>query len=470
MFTLKELEEETNGKIINGNFDTVISLYRCGSKTHTKNEFYVPITFKNVNREICIIDSVKNGGTGFFIEKNSNQYKEIVNEALMINPDICIIEVENVNETICKLGLKMRKQNIDKEIIAVTGSVGKTSLCNLISSILETEKKVLHDFRNANNNTREFISVDLMLFENYEIGVFELGTARPGRIEKMSQLVEPSIAVIHNIGTAHLNKFETKEGILEEKLHITDFIKDKKLLFVNANDEYLKDIQDSKNYKVIKYSTDEAYDIFEEEGKLSFKTNIYGKEVGFSLNLYGKHYINSIIVAIKIAEIYGISYENIIKGIENFKPIKGRFQLWKNEEKEITLIDDSYSSSFESVKLGLELTNKMKSKRKIAVLGKMAALGEQAPNLHEKLGKLLGNLEYDYLYLNGEFTKHIFKGALNYMEEKRIKKFKTKELLIEDLKKNIQNGDAVYIKAAGQQEFDKIVDELKDEYKLEMEQ
>ena len=112
----------------------------------------------------------------------------------------------------------------------------------------------------------------------------------------------------------------------------------------------------------------------------------------------------------------------------------------------------------------------MKSKRKIAVLGKMAALGEQAPNLHEKLGKLLGNLEYDYLYLNGEFTKHIFKGALNYMEEKRIKKFKTKELLIEDLKKNIQNGDAVYIKAAGQQEFDKIVDELKDEYKLEMEQ
>ena len=174
----------------------------------------------------------------------------------------------------------MRKQIIDKEIIAVTGSVGKTSLCNLISSILETEKKVLHDFRNANNNTREFISVDLMLFENYEIGVFELGTARPGRMEKMSQLVEPSIAVIHNIGTAHLNKFETKEGILEEKLHITDFIKDKKLLFVNANDEYLKDIQDSKNYKVIKYSTDEAYDIFEEEGKLSFKTNIYGKEVG----------------------------------------------------------------------------------------------------------------------------------------------------------------------------------------------
>lgn len=468
MFTLKELEKETEGKIINGNPNIVISLYRCSNKTHIKNEFYVPISFKNVNREIYIIDSVKNGGIGFFIEKESSQYKEIVNEALMINPDICIIEVENANETICKLGLKVRKQNIDKEIIAVTGSVGKTSLCNLISSILETQKRVLHDFNNANNNTREFISTDLMIFENYEMGVFELGTARPGSMEKMSQLVKPSIAVIHNIGTAHLNKFETKEGILEEKLHITDFIKDKKLLFVNADDEYLKDIQDTKNYKVIRYSIHEAYDILEEEGSLSFKTNIYGKEVEFCLNLYGKHYTNSIIVAIKIAEIYGISYENIIKGIENFKPIKGRFQLWKNEEKEITLIDDSYSSSFESVKLGLELTNKMKSKRKIAVLGKMAALGEQAPILHEKLGELFENLEFDYLYLNGEFTKHIFKGALNYMEEKRIKKFKTKELLIEDLKKNIEDGDLIYVKAAGQQEFNKIVDELKKEYKLEV--
>lgn len=468
MFTLKELEKETNGKIINGNPNTVISLYRCASKLHKKDEFYVPITFKNVNREIYIMDCVKNGGIGFFIEKDSNQYKEIINEALVINPNICIIEIDNANEAICRLGLKIRKQNIDKEIIAVTGSVGKTSLCNLISNILEMEKKVLHDFNNGNNNTREFISTDLMTFENYEMGVFELGTARPGRMEKMSQLVEPSISVIHNIGTAHLNTFKTKEGILEEKLHITDYIKDKKLLFVNADDEYLKSIETSENYKVIKYSINEAYDIIEEEGKLKFKTKIYEKETEFDLNLYGKHYINSIIVAIKIAEIYEISYENIIKGIQKFKPIKGRFQVWKNEEKEITLFDDSYSSSFESVKLGLELTNKMKSKRKIAILGKMAALGEQAPELHEKLGELFENIEFDYLYLNGEFTKHIFKGALNYMEEKRIKKFKTKELLIEDLKKNIQNGDVLYVKAAGQQEFNKIVDELKEEYKLEL--
>lgn len=466
MFTLKELEKETEGKIINGNPNVVISLYRCGSKTHIKSEFYVPIIFKNVNREIYIIDSVKNGGIGFFIEKESSQYKEIVNEALSINPNICIIEVENANETICKLGLKVRKQNIDKEIIAVTGSVGKTSLCNIISNILETEKKVLHDFRNANNNTREFISTDLMTFENYEMGVLELGTARPGRMNQLSKLVEPSIAVIHNIGTAHLNTFKTQKGILEEKLHITNFIKDKKLLFINSDDEYLKELQDTENYRIVKYSIKEACDITEEEGKLSFKTNIYGKETEFHLNLYGKHYITNIILAIKIAEMYQISYENIIKGIQNYHPIDGRFKVWKNEKKDIILIDDSYSSSFESVKLGLEISNKMQSKRRIAVLGKMAALGEQAPLLHEKLGELFGNLEFDYLYLNGEFTKHVFKGALKYIKENKIKKFKNKELLIEELEKNIKEGDLIYIKASNQQNFSEIVDALKKKYQL----
>lgn len=467
MFTLKELEKQTNGKMINGNPDTVISLYKAGTKSHTKNEFYVPITFKNVNREIYIMDSVKHGGIGFFIEKDSSQYKEIINQALMINPNICIIAVENANETIYNLGLQIRKQNIDKEIIAVTGSVGKTGICSLISNILETEKAVLHDFNNSNNNTREFISTDMMTFENYEMGVLELGTARPGSMHYLSKLVQPSIAVINNIGTAHLNKFKTKEGIISEKIHITDFIKDKKLLFINGDDEYLKNLKDTQDYKVKKYSINEAYDVIEKDGQLGFKTTIYGKETEFNLNLYGKHHITDIILAIKIAEIYQISYENIVKGIMKYQAIDGRFKVWQNKENEITLIDDSYSSSYESVKSGLEIANKMESKRKIAVLGKMAALGDEAPRIHEKLGDLFGKLDFDYLYLNGEFTKHIFRGALKHLEEKQIKKFKTKETLIEELKKNINNGDLIYIKAAGQQKFSEIVEDLKKEYKLD---
>lgn len=176
------------------------------------------------------------------------------------------------------------------------------------------------------------------------------------------------------------------------------------------------------------------------------------------------HYLSSIVIAIRIAEHYNIKYENIVKGIKEFKPIDGRQKILRNKSKDLILIDDSYSSSFESVKLGLDIANKINSKRKIAILGKMAAYGEESCYLHEELGKYFNNLNFDYLYLTGEYSKHIFKGALTSFEEKNIKKFKTHELLLEDLEKNIQNGDLIYIKAAHTQNFSNIVKELKTKY------
>lgn len=315
-------------------------------------------------------------------------------------------------------------------------------------------------------NTKVLISNDLMHLEDYDLAVIEMGTSKLGNMKILSELVRPSIAVITTIGTAHLNNFHTKENILEEKLHITDYLKDEKLLFVNGDDDLLKNIKESEEYKVIKCSRNEASNILENEEGISFEIDIYNQKTKFDLQLFGLHYLSSIVIAIRIAEYYNIKYENIVSGIKEFKPIDGRQKILKNSEKDLILIDDSYSSSFESVKLGLDIANIMKSKRKIAILGKMAAYGEEADNFHEKLGEYFENLNFDYLYLTGEYTKHIFKGALTCFEEKNIKRFKTKELLIQDLEKNIQNGDLIYIKAAHTQKFGDIVKVLKEKYNI----
>ena len=173
------------------------------------------------------------------INKNSTNYETIINEAKQINSEICILAVEDVNYALYDLGVKARELNIQKEVIAITGSYGKSTLTNLISKVLKTEMKVLHDFSNDNNNTRWHLSRLLQYFDNYDIAVLELGTADFGRIEQMSKLVKPSIAVINSIGTAHINNFKTKENILKEKMHIVDYIKDKKVLYINSDDEYL---------------------------------------------------------------------------------------------------------------------------------------------------------------------------------------------------------------------------------------
>lgn len=466
MFTLKELEKCTNGKILNGNENEIIYKYCINRDYHNKGDFFIPIDFHGLNREIYIIDSVKNNGIGFMIDKESKIHDEVVEGAKSINPNICILEVDSVNDAIYDLAMLNRNLNINIPIVGVTGSVGKTSMCAILSNILKKEKKLFHDFDNRNMNTRVLIATDLMHIEDYEMAVIEMGTSKPGNMHILSELVRPSIAVMTTIGTAHLNNFHNKENILKEKLHITDCLKDDKILFINSDDELLNTIEETNNYKIVKCSINEASNIIETESGISFEINIYNQRIHFDLEILGLHYLISIIIAIRIAEYYNIRYENIVAGIKEFKPIDGRQKILKNKEKDLIVIDDSYSSSFESVKLGLDIANKIKSKRKIAVLGKMAAYGEEADKIHEMLGEYFCNLKFDYLYLTGEYSKHIFKGALTCFEEKNIKRFKSKELLIDELKRNIQNGDLIYIKAARTQEFDIIVDELKEEYNL----
>lgn len=466
MYTLKELEKFANGRIINGDENTEIDYFSTSRKRHIKGEFYIPFTFKNINREIFIINSVRAGGKGFMINKDSENYDTIIEEAKTINPNICILEVENSKDVLHRLGQKAREKNIDKPVVAVTGSVGKTTLCCLIASILKKQYKVLHDEENENNNTYSFISTDLLNAKEYDIAVLELGTATPGSMTQLSELVKPSIAVINSIGTAHLNEFLTKENILEEKLHIADYLKDDKILFVNRDNELLSNVKNNNSYKTISYSKNEASNIKEDEYGISFDIDIYGKNTHFDLNLYGTHNISNIVLAIKIGEHYQIEYDNIVSTIREFKAINGRFKVLKNEEEDIKLIDDAYSSSLESVKEGLTAANKIKSNRKIAVLGKMAALGEQSSKLHEELGEFFKEVNFDYIYMTGEYTKHLFKGALKAFEEKNIKRFKTREALLEDLLNNIQNGDLVYVKAAQTQSFESIVEELKKKYEL----
>lgn len=447
MFNLKNIEEITKGLIINGDCNEQITKYSTANKTFEKGIFYVPIIFQGNDKEKNIIKAVKNGAIGFMINKNSINYEKIIEEAKQINSEICILAVENVNYALYDLGLKARELNISKEVIAITGSYGKSTLTDLISKVLETEMKVLHDFNNNNNNTRWHLSALLQCFNNYDIAVLELGTANFGRITQMSELVKPSIAIINSIGTAHINNFKTKENILKEKMHIVDHIKDKKILYINSDDEYLQKVEKSDSYELLNYSLSDAWNIKETKQGIRFTTKVYGKETNFSLNLYGRYFVRNIVLAIKIAEIYHIKYENILKAINNFKLIDGRFKVLKNIDNNITVIDDTYNSCFESIINGLETSNKIPSKRKIAVLGTIGvgANGKDDTSLvHEQVGEYFKNLNFDYLYLIGDYTKHTFKNASKYFLQQNIKRFKSKEFLLQELTNTINNEDLIY--------------------------
>ena len=456
MFKVKEILEITKGKLVNGNEDEIIKDYNVSNKKWREGAFYIPINFRG-DRQKYILDAVKSNVKGFMISNFYDKYEETIRQALEINPNILIIEVENINDKIYDLALYARNKNMNVPIIAVTGSVGKTSTTEIIETILKTEKKTFSD--NGNNNTKELLSRLMLYIEENDIAVLEAGVAIKGNMEPISKLLVPSICVINNIGTSHIGNFGSKENILNEKLIITKYMQDEKIVLLNEDDELLKNVKLNNSYKVIKYSINEAKNIKQYDGKIEFETKVYNENTKFVLYGYGIHNVLNSICAIKIAEVYNIKKENIIKGIANYKNIDRRFDIKKNSKGNI-IIDDTYNASYDSMKAGLIAANEIKSKRKIAVLGDMLELGEFSKELHINVGKVFKDLNFDMLFTQGENSKYICKEAEKYISKDKIKNYENQEDLINDLLKEIKAGDLIYLKASKKMNFDNIVNEL----------
>lgn len=474
MMKLSEIAKITKGTIIHGDKDKEFYNFTGLSITKAKeNTIIFPFKFKGFDRQDRIMVSVKNGCAGFLISSNYVDKDSVIKEAINYNPDICIIEVKSINRALLDIGTYNRNRNLDKPVIAVTGSYGKTTLCNLIARILATEKKIVFDFENPNRNIGSLIALDYFNFDQCDMAVTEVGVAAVGAMQPMARMVQPSIVIINAVGLAHLYEFQSKEKVLEEKMILADYLRDNKLLFVNYDDEYLKKVKKSDKYRLLTYSINEAKDVVENEDGVHFTLKIYGKDTHFDLNLHGLHNVRNAVIAVKIASIYKISYEHIVEAINSFKPVKARFRIYKNEKRDITLIDDTFNSCYESVKYGLETASKMKGKRKIAILGPVCSglNDDDTGKYHEKIGEIIPGLGYEYVLLYGEYTKHIFKGALKGMPQKNIKRFKELDLFYEVLDKIIADGDLIFVKGTilGAQTYPEIIKNLIKKYDLKPE-
>lgn len=407
LLNIKELVNATKGKYINGDLNFIPREYVIDSRMVVEETFFIPIVGENTDGHKYIIDTVKKGASGFFISSSCFDKKNIIKNSLDINSNICIIEVNDTKEALYKAGEYNRNKHIDIPVVAVTGSVGKTSTREMIASVLSTEKNVL--VTKANYNSIIGAPIMALQIDDQDICVFEIGTDFHGEIERLSNLTKPDIGVITIIGTAHIGVFGSREGIFNEKIQITSNMKPKSTLIVNSDDNYLQELEDVEKYNVIKYNDSDILEINEDE-KITFKTKIYNKIESITLNQIGMHNVKNAICAIKVAEKFGISKDNIILGINNYKNFSRRMEkiVLKNN---VVLIDDTYNASIDSMQSGLKTVDNMKAKRKIAVLGDMLELGELSANLHYEVGTLFKELNYDKLFLVGNETKKLAKGA-----------------------------------------------------------
>ena len=323
----------------------------------------------------------------------------ICEKDINIESNIPIIKVESSIKALGDLA-KYKRLKYNIPLIAITGSAGKTTTKDLISDILSAKYNVLKN-KGSQNNHIGLPKTLLKLNKNHEIIITELGMNHLGEISYLSNLCKPDYAIITNIGTAHIGELGSQKNILKAKLEILDGMNNGYLL-VNGNDKFLKKV---KYPNIIKeYIDKNISNIIYGFDKTTFNLNINDKEYEVIFNVPGSHLLINVILAIRIGLIFDVKVEDIITAIEKYHPPKSRMNIITHND--ITIIDDSYNSSYEALIGSLELIRKS-DKNKIIVLGDILELGKYSNKIHNKINKYLKKIPNKQVLLVGEHTKNI---------------------------------------------------------------
>ena len=438
---LREIIKATHGIIISGEKkNKEVGKICIDSRMIEKNDIFVAMRGKNTNGNKYIKDVIDKAGviiTDRFVTSKS---------------DTPIIKVFNVKKAITSIGKYNRKKYIDKPLIAITGSVGKTTTKELIGKILETKYNILKTEGNLNND----LGVPFMLSrinEKHDIIVMELGMNHLKEIEKLSRLCKPSTAIITNIGTSHIGNLKTQENILKAKMEITKYLK-KGDLILNGSDFYLNTIKENKNYGIIRTDNNKISNIKIDE-KLHFDININDKIYNIEFNIPNKYLIENILLAIEVGLIYQIAPHSIVKAINNFEGAEGRLETIELKNN-ITIISDCYNASPESIKSSLSVLDNT-NKKKMAIIGDVLELGNHSEELHKKIGEYLETIKELRVITVGDATKIINIG----------KHFNNNEELKEYLNRAKLDDTTILIKGSHGMHLDEIKDYIIEKYKAQ---
>ncbi|OCQ90727.1 UDP-N-acetylmuramoyl-tripeptide--D-alanyl-D-alanine ligase [Oscillatoriales cyanobacterium USR001] len=341
-------------------------------------------------------------------------------------------------------------------VIAVTGSVGKTTTKELISAVLATQGNVLKTQLNYNNE----IGVPKTLLElapEDQYAVIEMGMRGPGEIALLSQIAQPTIAVITNVGTAHIGRLGSREAIAEAKCELLAEMPENSTAILNADNTLLM-----TTAARVWQGTTFTYGL--EKGdlcpELLDENTITIDGLKLPLPLPGNHNAINYLAALAVAKVLGINWESLTDGLSVELP-SGRAKRYELSN-DIIILDETYNAGLESMIAALQMLAKTPGKRRIAVLGTMKELGEESLEFHRQVGATVRELNLDALFILADFEEAaaMADGAtgLPLIELGDINQIDAREKMAQDLQKFVKAGDRILFKASHSVELNRVAD------------
>lgn len=357
-------------------------------------------------------------------------------------------------------GFYRREMNIP--VVGITGSVGKTSTKEMIAAVLSQKYRVLKTLGNFNNNLGLPLTVFRITDED-EIAVLEMGISHFGEMTRLAETAEPDTMVITNIGTCHLEFLGSRDGVFKAKTESFDYVKQDGTVILNGDDDKLAQVKEVHGRRPVFYGMNPGFRIYAEDirplGIKGIACRIVVDDEPFEVTIPspGMHQVMNAMAAAAVGAAYGLTVEEIRRGIESLKTLDGRFHIL--EGGRYTVIDDCYNANPMSMKASLQVLGDTPG-RKIAVLGDMGELGPTEKELHYEVGKETASLPIDAFLIVGSLAKEIGRGLKDGQTKAEIHAYNSVGDLLPVLPALMQEGDTVLVKASHFMKFEQIVEAL----------
>ena len=455
---IEELIKAVNG-VINKNIDTTniyINDVSTDTRTITPGSLFIPIIGENFDGHNFIETAFEKGAKVCLSEKD-------------IITDGILIKVSDTKKALRDFAQYYRSL-FKIPVVAITGSTGKTTTKDMIASVLSQKYNILKTEGNFNNE----IGLPLTIFkidDKTEVVVLEMGMNNFGEIHNLSKIAKPQIAIITNIGVSHIENLGSRDGILRAKNEIFDYLDKNGIKILNGDDDMLIELKNECPFGKCKeqhfYSLknkESAYatNIIEKGlNGITATINYFKKSFDVNIKLPGKHMVSNALVATTVGEKFGLTKEQIKKGIEEFNASKMRMDIINTHK--YTIINDVYNANPTSMKASLDVLSIAKG-RKVAILGDMLELGEHSSKFHYEIGEYAVKKGIDELVFIGNLAKYMFAASKNILKEAdfntNINYFKTQEEFLSNIKNILKNGDNILVKASRSMKFEKTVDKI----------
>jgi len=343
---------------------------------------------------------------------------------------------------------------LNKPVIGITGSAGKTTTKEMLASILQKKWRIYKTYGNANDYQHTKKAVEKIL-PKHKAAVLEFGMFYSGGIRKHCSIIQPNIGIITNVGTAHIGNFNGQiKGVALAKSELIHNMKQTGLLVINGDDTNSR-LLTTKGFKgkiftvgIKNKTTYQAFNIKYAKKGMSFQVVVRGQIYTFFIPVFGKHNIYNALSAIAVADHLNFSPNDMINGLKSFVRPNQRLSV-HNLKNNIKVIDDTFSANPNAMKAAIDVLDQIGEGKKIAVLGTMLEMGKYAVKGHKDVGKYVARKKIDNLITFGVGAEKIGEGAIEAgFNKNKIRHFTDRKKLNSFLISQLSPNVSILIKAS----------------------